>query len=96
MQREQEFEINDLIQGFPERKLACELSRRLQSSIALSSAESRINALRSSGMAEMLRVGSLLRFLVGANEARVTAFSDSSAACGLAQRAGGKPKHILG
>ena len=42
----------------------------------------------------MLRVGSLPRFL-GAEDARITVFSDSSAAREILQRAGqGKLKHI--
>ena len=69
-------------------------SCKLQSSIALSSAESELYA-SCSGVAEMLHVGSLLKFLVGANEVQMTAFSDSSAARGIMQRAGqGKLKHI--
>ena len=69
-------------------------SCKLQSSIALSSAESELYA-SCSGIAEMLHVGSLLRFLVGANEVQMTAFSDSSAARAIMQRAGqGKLKHI--
>ena len=69
-------------------------SCKLQSSIALSSAESELYA-SCSGIAEMLHVGSRLKFLVGANEVQMTAFSDSSAARGIMQRAGqGKLKHI--
>ena len=69
-------------------------SCKLQSSIALSSAESELYA-SCSGIAEMQHVGSLLKFLVGANEVQMTAFSDSSAARGIMQRAGqGKLKHI--
>ena len=56
--------------------------------VALSSAESELYA-SCSGVAEMLHVGSLLKFLVGANEVQMTAFSDdSSAARGITQRAG--------
>ena len=62
-------------------------SCKLQASIALSSAESELYA-SCSGIAEMLHVGSLLKFVVGANEVQMTAFSDSSAARGIMQRAG--------
>ena len=68
-------------------------SRKLQSPKALSSAESELYA-SCSGFAELLRVGSLLKFLIG-EDVQMTAYSDSSAARGIMQRAGqGKLKRI--
>ena len=61
-------------------------SCKLQSSKALSSAESELYA-SCSGIAEFLHVGSLLKFLIG-EDVQMTAYSDSSAARGIMQRAG--------